>query len=286
LRYGHALSYGRLRQLFHDLLGLKISEGALANLFKRVKRELIPAMTEIRRRLQQSVWVGSDETSARVKGATVWEWVFQNTDVCFHVIRPSRSAQVITEVMGAHRPEVWVSDLLSAQQQHPAQKWQMCLAHQLRDCQYAIDAGDQIFAPVMKRLLLRAIAYRHRWEQLSPATQAQYQSRLDRDLTQSFALTPTQADGMRLQKRYWNFREHLFLFLENTTIPPTNNASEQALRMSVIFRKVTHGFRSDWGAELFANVRSILNTGKRHGLHSLDAIQAALDLEKPFIPLP
>ncbi len=38
-----------------------------------------------------------------------------------------------------------------------------------------------------------------------------------------------------------------------------NNSSEQALRLSVIFRKVTNGFRSDWGKNLFAAVRSIVN---------------------------
>jgi hypothetical protein len=38
-----------------------------------------------------------------------------------------------------------------------ANLWQVCLAHQLRDCQYAIAAGDKIFAPRMKALLLRAV---------------------------------------------------------------------------------------------------------------------------------
>jgi putative transposase len=38
-----------------------------------------------------------------------------------------------------------VSDLFSAQAAHPAQDWQVCLAHPLRDCQYAIDAGDDLF---------------------------------------------------------------------------------------------------------------------------------------------
>ncbi|MEB3210765.1 MAG: transposase, partial [Leptolyngbyaceae bacterium] len=66
------------------------------------------------------------------------------------------------------------------------------------------------------------------------------------------------------------------LFLTDETVPPTNNASEQALRWSVVFRKVTHGFRSDWGAELFALVRSIVNTAKRQGISALDAISRAL----------
>jgi len=68
----------------------------------------------------------------------------------------------------------------------------------------------------------------------------------------------------------------LFLFLEDATIPPTNNASEQAIRMSTVFRKVTNGFRSVWGRDLFAAVRSIVNTGQRHGLSAFQAIQKAL----------
>jgi len=46
--------------------------------------------------------------------------------------------------------------------------------------------------------------------------------------------------------------KHLLLFLDNETVPPINHSSEQALRWSVVFRKITYGFRSDWGAELFA----------------------------------
>ena len=64
--------------------------------------------------------------------------------------------------------------------------------------------------------------------------------------------------------------------LEDASIPPTNNSSEQAIRMSTVFRKVTHGFRSDWGRDLFAAVRSVVNTGKRQGLSAYQAIQKAL----------
>jgi transposase len=59
-------------------------------------------------------------------------------------------------------------------------------------------------------------------------------------------------------------------------VPPTNNSSEQAIRMSTIFRKVTNGFRSQWGKDLFANVRSIVNTGKRQGLSAFQSISKAL----------
>jgi transposase len=67
----------------------------------------------------------------------------------------------------------------------------------------------------------------------------------------------------------------LFLFLDDAAIPPTNNASEQAIRMSTVFRKVTNGFRSAWGRALFAAVRSVVNTGTRQGLSAYQAIHKA-----------
>jgi transposase len=66
------------------------------------------------------------------------------------------------------------------------------------------------------------------------------------------------------------------LFLADETIPPTNHSSEQALRWSVVFRKMTNGFRSDWGADLFAQVRSLVNTAQRQGISAFDVICLAL----------
>lgn len=175
-----------------------------------------------------------------------------------------------------------MSDLYSAQRKHGAPQWQVCLAHQLRDCQYALEAGDDLFAPRMKRLLLRAIALQRRRQTLSQSTVKQYCSRLRGALREILNLKPKQSDGKRLLKRYQKVQVHLLLFLEDETVPPTNNSSEQALRWSVVFRKVTHGFRSDWGAELIAQVRSVVNTGRRQGLSNFEAISSALTSPHTF----
>ena len=283
MRYSHGISYSRMQQMLSEVFGLDLSQGAIANVLSRVKGQLQAEVDRILVRLRSARLVGSDETSARVNGKNQWEWVFQNEQVCFHIIRPSRGGDVITEVMANHRPQVWVSDLFSAQKTHPADSWQVCLAHQLRDCQYGIDAGDAIFSPRMKRLLLRAFVLQKRWLDLAQSTRYQYRCRLYRDLRAVLMLSPTQADGIRLQTRYRELQDNRFLFLDDSTIPPTNNASEQALRWSVIFRKVTNGFRSDWGRDLFAAVRSIVNTGKRQGLSAFESILVALNpLESLF----
>jgi transposase len=276
LRYTHAISYERLSALFTQVYGVSISEGALANLFQRVKTRLDDRVAEILTRLRSSRLICSDETGARVNGRTQWEWVFQNAEVCVHVIRPSRGHGVIREILGDHRPTIWVSDLYSAQKHHPAADWQVCLAHQVRDCQFALEAGDTVFAPRMKAVLLRAFAIHKRRDTLVASTLYQYRCDLQRRVARCLASQPTNPHGRRLQKRYTKIRDHLFLFLDDASIPPTNNSSEQAIRMSTVFRKVTNGFRSEWGRDLFAAVRSVVNTGKRHGLSAYQAIQKAL----------
>lgn len=272
LRYAHGISYERLSRLMAEVYGVSISEGGIANLLKSTQKRLESPVASIVDCLRRARWVGSDETVARVKGMNQWEWVFQNTEVCLHLIRPSRGKQVIEEVMGGHCPEVWVSDLFSSQKANPAQHWQVCLAHQLRDCQYAIDAGDDLFAPRMKRLFLRAIALQRRCKQLASSTVRQYCARLRQTLNSVLRLLPTKEEGQKLLRRYQGIAEHLLLFLEDESLPPTNNASEQALRWSVIFRKITNGFRSEWGAELFSLLRSVIDTARRRGISTFEAI--------------
>ena len=159
LRYTHAIGYEWLSGILAEVFGLKISEGAIANLLSTVKTSLDDQVNQILQRLRQAKLICSDETSARVNGHNQWEWVFQNQDICLHVIRPSRGAGVISEVLGEHRPQLWVSDLFSAQKNHPAAQWQVCLAHQLRDCQYAIDAGDKIFAKGDEEVIIKSFCH-------------------------------------------------------------------------------------------------------------------------------
>jgi transposase len=81
---------------------------------------------------------------------------------------------------------------------------------------------------------------------------------------------------MRLRKRYGKVRSHLFTFLEHPDAPPDNNGSERELRPTATYRKVIGGFRSRWGADLFADIRSVLGTATRRGINAYQAILAIL----------
>ena len=277
LRAAHAVSFERLARLAGDLLGLDISEGALVNILSDSKAAFARAAAAIRARLLCGSILQSDETSARVGKKTWWTWVFHHGDSACFLIKPSRGKDVVEDFLGDHRPDFWVSDRLAAQMNWAEKGHQVCLAHVMRDVQYAIDDGDDCFAPPLKSLLQRACAIGRRRERLADTTLRSYAARLDSKLDALLRLTPGGRHGEKLKRMVKKFRQYFFVFLTNRNLPPTNNGSEQALRPCVVFRKVTNCFRSEWGASLYADIRSVLETARRRSIDPLRAIRLTLN---------
>lgn len=284
LHYAHAIGMERLTRLMVEVFSLSISEGSISNILLRARTPLLAAATTIRDTVLASAVVCSDETSVRVSGKTWWEWVFVGTRSVLHVIRPSRGKAVVQTLFGTIRPAVWVSDMLGSQRGH-ADEWQICLAHLLRDTRYAVECGDAAFSQPFKWLLLRAIAIGRRRPTLKDSTLAQYRADLDRRLDRIMAGEPIGQTGVKLRRRVGRLRDHLFVFVTNRDVPATNNVSERHLRPSVIFRKVTNGFRCEWGAEAYAAFRSIVGTAKANGTSVLDVLRTVLLAPPPELPL-
>jgi transposase len=284
LHYAHAISLERLVTLMDELFSLSISEGAINNILARAREPLLDATAAIKAVVLASPVICSDETSVRVKGKNWWEWVFVTAIAALHVIKPSRGKAVVTALFGEIRPEVWVSDMLGSQRGHAGQ-WQVCLAHLLRDAKYAIEDGDTAFSAPFRRLLLRAVAIGRRRETLKDTTLTQYLHDLDRRLDRIIAMAPTGQAGHKLRKRILANRAHLFVFMTRREVPATNNISERHLRPSVIFRKVTNGFRCEWGAETYAAFRSVVSTAKANRASVYDTIRFVLSAKRPDVAM-
>ena len=132
----HMVGFERLVELFGDLLGLKLSEGAVSNMLGRAAKPFATKADDIGETVRNSPVIFSDETSARVCGRTWWQWLFASASAVYHTIVPTRGKCVPTAFLDGARPEVWISDRLAAQGHHAAAH-QYCLAHLIRDAQYA-----------------------------------------------------------------------------------------------------------------------------------------------------
>jgi transposase len=280
LHYAQAIGMERLALLMNELFSLSISEGAISNILARAREPLLDATAAIEKVVLASPVVCSDETSVRVKGKNWWEWVFIGTLAVLHTIQPSRGKAVVTALFGPIRPEVWVSDMLGSQRGHGV-LWQVCLAHLLRDATYAIECGDTAFSAPFRWLLLRAIAIGRRRKTLKDTTLKQYLYDLDRRLDRILAAVPLGEPGRKLHKRMLANRAHLLVFMTDRAVPYTNNISERHLRPSVIFRKVTNGFRCEWGAETYAAFRSVVSTAKANRASVLDTVRFVLSTKRP-----
>jgi len=120
------------------------------------------------------------------------------------------------------------------------------------------------WAKEMQALFRKAIHLGNRREQM---TERGYQRQLTIIEKQLDQLLKRRFSGLgtNLLERYRTRRDSLFIFLHRADVPADNNACERALRPSVIHRKVMGSFRSDWGAQTYAALATVLNTAKRNG---------------------
>ena len=110
----------------------------------------------------------------------------------------------------------------------------------------------------------------------APAFDQRRQQMEDRLDTLIFS-KPTHADCQRICKRLVKHRFELLLFLENAAVPADNNLAERDIR-SVN--------RSDRGAKVFANMKTIIRTCHKQGLNFFEYAREVLRATLASHPLP
>jgi transposase len=280
----HHVSYERLVELCRDVFGLTISEGGIDHALGRLAERARPTYEALGAAVRASPVIGSDETGARVAGKMAWHWVFQTPEASYHVIVPRRNAEVIAAFLGGARSEGWVSDLWSPQLQVDAETHQICLSHQIRNLTYAVEAdgyAGRVRAVELRHLFGRAIHLGRLRATITPSSFARRRLRIEnavnRLIFRTFLPHAETANARRLQERYREHRASLFVFFARPDVPPTNNASEQDLRPSVIHRKVIGGYRSQRGADVSAILTSLLTTARKRGQNLPDALRSVVD---------
>jgi transposase len=109
------VGYARLTEMLEGLFGLRISEGAMANMLACAAGPFAECAQTIHETVRNSPLITSDETSARIKGKTHWQWTFVAATAVAHLIAATRGKIVPTEFLDGTRPRVWLSHRLLPQ---------------------------------------------------------------------------------------------------------------------------------------------------------------------------
>jgi len=281
------IPYNRVVSLLKDIFKISISQGTVDNLLKKASKLSQKELTKIIEKLGLSSLIGIEEqgktyalehkanfvsTGCKVNKSKDWYWAFQNKDSTLVVYNESRGTKVITDTFqnGFVNATV-VHDNYSGYSKLECKNEQLCIAHKLRDLNYAIECED---TPVMKQIkeLLCESMLTHKLDLTSQSRiifKKRYEERLDLLLTaNSFGFPETTKQIKSFQKA----RDKIFTFMNDENIPPDNNGSERAIRNVKVKLKVSQQFKSDQGAIDYGNIRSIIDTSRKRGLNEFESL--------------
>jgi transposase len=291
LRYDLGLSYRKVQRLFHDLFGLHFVPASALGFDHQLTRRAEGLYADLRAKIKAADLLHADETHWRVDGLNHFLWYAGNPDLsCYHIDQ-HRSADVATDLLGDNFEGLLHTDDYAAYNLvHPLHH-QSCLSHHLRT---ARDLLEQLEHPphkdarrclTIKGFLQPLIHWIervcHARQQAAQAGQpatalkprrARWLAQLDRLCAP--ARPEPQVETFR--QRLVRHRDRLLAFLEHPEGQPTNNAAEQALRPSVILRKITFGNRSDAGALHHSVITSLIQTAGKQGAASRNVLEKLL----------
>jgi transposase len=295
----------RIQELCVDLFGCQLSEGTLANWLAEAARTLEPTMLHLKQVLGWSRVTHVDETGARIKGVLHWFHVTATPWLTFYAWHRKRGQEamntigILPDYRGRLIHDRWISyDGYSCEHS-------LCGAHLLRDCLWVAEHDKQPWAQTMYELLLRMGQATENFRECG----AKAVPKAQRDelvlqyfeiLTQGYAAQrpriptstappsetsssqkkqgrPKQTDAKNLLDALLKRAEQVLAFLDDLSVPFTNNQAERDLRMLKVQQKISGTFRSEKGATAFCAIRSYLSTMRKQGRSMLAAMAAVFD---------
>ena len=264
------IPFKRLKEFMTYLLGAPLSEGTIQNMLEKTVSLLDRTYEKIRQGVQQSQVVGIDETGYHSNGIKGWTWAFQTNKMTFLCCTNNRGSATIKSFFPEGFTEsTLVSDCWRAIIKQKSKAKQICLAHLLREFIYLREVTDTTL-PNNFISLLKRIYRLHRTGIPDDEKHRKIKNRLTQLLRSN---TIEGSDLHRLQRRLKKYKSYITTCIENFDVPPDNNGTERALRNVKIKMKVSGQFKSFETAQMFAVIRSVIDTGIKNSLNPLDLLR-------------
>jgi transposase len=286
LQVQHLLPYARTAGLMADLFGCAPSQGTLARALERAHQELGPVETALRTALRQSPVVHFDETSSRAEGQRRWVHSASTGTLTLYRTHPKRGREALDamDVLPGYGG-VAVHDAYTSYLSYPGHH-ALCNAHLLRDLVALEEETQAPWTRAMQKLLRDAqeAARQARSQGLAHVESEALRARYDALLAEGRTAHPyqppprpkvrgRQSAGYNLVRRLERNADAVLAFLQDTRVPFDNNQAERDLRMLKTQQKISGGFRSVHGAEVFCRIRSYLSTLRKQHLPLLSALR-------------
>lgn len=269
----HYVPVERSAEFLNDIFKVPISTGGICYLLNKTKQKALPAYEAIRQFVSQQTVIGGDETGVNINGKNNWAWTFQNPKATYIAIHESRGSRAINDIM----PEgfdnnVLLTDCWGAYFKTGALSHQLCTAHLQRELKYFNQRYPENTWVTRLAALIENALDLHRDNKLTPNKVNEIRRTFSL-LIEEPATNKNIKELIAFQKRMVKYEDYVFGFLDHPDIPPDNNGSERAIRNFKVKLKNSGFFKSFEGANIYAVIRSIIDTAIKNGQNPYHAMQ-------------
>ncbi|HEY1534415.1 MAG TPA: IS66 family transposase, partial [Polyangiaceae bacterium] len=284
---------GRRRavELLSDIVGVRVSLGALSAVEERVSCAVQPCVDEAWERVRAANVKHTDGTSWYQGGVTMALWTLAASGVTVFKILANSAKNTLRPLYGALNG-ILVSDRAKALNFWAMAQRQICWAHLLRKyIAFSERAGpSETFGKKLLDYTGLVFDYWHDYKQgkLDHATFVIWLAPVRQQL-ESVLAHAVSADVSGLSGSCADILEHrqaLWTFVDQAGVEPTHNHAEREIRAFVLWRKRSFGTQSERGNTFAENLMTVAHTSRKQQRNVLAFLTACCDAVRDDMPPP
>jgi transposase len=277
------LSRRKTASLLFELLGVRMSVGAISRIEARMSEAVAPAVDEAWAVAKSARVKHADGTSWLRAGVMLSLWVVATAAVTVFKILPDGQGKTLRTKLFVRACGILVSDRATALKFWAMERRQICWAHLLRKFVSFSERDGPAGASGAELLDYTGIVFAYwsdyREGKLSRAElrawMAPVRLHLEAALERAVALELPEISGSC--EDILEHRAALWTFVDRDGVEPTNNHAERELRAFVLWRKRCFGTQSERG-DLFAErLMTVAHTARKQGRDVLGFLAACAE---------
>src|SRR5271170_297663 len=202
-------SFSTIRTFIRDVVHVTISRGQLSVIIGKVTHALEQPYQELLDRLPNEAYLNVDETGHKQNRLRMWTWCFRAELYTLFKIDPTRSTDVLINVLGTEFDGVLGCDYFSSYRSYMDRfdvTIQFCLAHLIRDVKFLTtlpDARDRAYGERLREALRSLFGIIHRRDELPDwAFEGRLHEARDEVLRQALQAVPATPASQNLAQRF------------------------------------------------------------------------------------
>jgi transposase len=239
------LPYRLITQVTEHLFGIGLSASSGVNFLRYLADYYAPTEEANLQAILKSDFVHVDETKINIQGVDHYVWVFTDGKHVVFRMTETREADIVRTVLADYQG-VLVSDFYPGYDSMPCRQ-QKCLVHLIRDInddlwKAPFDKELETFAVAVQALLVPILVEVDHYG-LKAWHLRKFLKDVERFYDKHIIGREYTSEPVRIfQKRFDRYRDSLFTFLTQDSIPWENNMAERAIRQLAVQRKISGSF--------------------------------------------